>query len=234
MQIIPNRDKNKISQLRECLRGGTRAAHHRVDHHPMMVPLVKQGLSLMHYGMILQFFREFYQAIQPALISALRYHSVGFHYEFADRRQWLTKDLDYLARHYCLPPALKTNWRSLPAISDAPSLAGALYVIEGSALGGRVIARYLQDSLGLDARRGAGFFNAKGSDIGQYWRRYWQFADHLVGSSQDYRAALETAESLFTAIALGLDETWAQWRSLGDEGFGDSTQGDDRSLWTLK
>jgi heme oxygenase len=46
---------------------------------------------------------------------------------------------------------------------------GALYVVEGSTLGGQYIARHLQETLGLTPAHGAAFFSGHGAETGRLW-----------------------------------------------------------------
>ncbi len=47
---------------------------------------------------------------------------------------------------------------------------GALYVLEGSTLGGRMIARHLEPALGLQDGRGDAYFRGHGEATGALWR----------------------------------------------------------------
>ncbi len=47
---------------------------------------------------------------------------------------------------------------------------GALYVMEGSTLGGRFIARHVEQVLGLEPGRGDAYFQGHGEATGSLWR----------------------------------------------------------------
>lgn len=49
---------------------------------------------------------------------------------------------------------------------------GCLYVMEGSTLGGQVIARHVQERLGLTIGNGCGFFMGHGARTGALWERF--------------------------------------------------------------
>ncbi len=56
-----------------------------------------------------------------------------------------------------------------------PGLAaafGAMYVVEGSTLGGAIIARLVERRLGLSADAGCGYFRCYGSEVGSMWRSF--------------------------------------------------------------
>jgi heme oxygenase len=58
---------------------------------------------------------------------------------------------------------------SLPVLTNIGSLFGALYVFEGSTLGGCFIANHLANILKLDAENGMGFFLPYGFDPKPQW-----------------------------------------------------------------
>lgn len=57
--------------------------------------------------------------------------------------------------------------------------AGTLYVIEGSALGGRVLSRRLQESLGIEPHSGGRYFSGHGADTAKRWRRFLEWLDAM-------------------------------------------------------
>lgn len=58
-----------------------------------------------------------------------------------------------------------------PRLECAAAL-GALYVLEGASLGGRVIARHVADALALTPDTGLAFFCGYGDATGEMWRRF--------------------------------------------------------------
>ena len=122
----------------ERLREATRDVHAAVEALPAMAALLDPGLSRERYVDVLR--------RHLALLSAweTRYHdwldglSIGWHYAWRTPR--LLADL-----HALDIPAEAGSGQAIP---DAPSAAerwGMLYVIEGSSLGGRLIARHVRD-----------------------------------------------------------------------------------------
>lgn len=214
---VTDREMNHIPVLRALLRDATRAAHHRIDHHPMLAPLLRPGLSWSHYLLVVHVFLNFYHTLQPRLTTALA-HLPGAPggYVLADRIAWLQQDLldladqatgvDHAARVDYAGLA-NVRW-GLPTLTQAPALAGALYVVEGSALGGLMIAKQLHATLGVDANRGARFFNGWGDATPQKWHNYWQFAALICPVDAAAQAAAAAA-SVFEALAQGLDAAWA-------------------------
>ncbi len=83
----------------------------------------------------------------------------------ASRSGLIASDLRALGNAGDAPPVMP--W-TVPL--DRPGAAwGVVYVVEGSALGGMLLAKLARHQLGLDASNGAGFF-ASGAAAGTRWR----------------------------------------------------------------
>jgi heme oxygenase len=79
------------------------------------------------------------------------------------RRDWLAADLHALA----LPlPAPQSLGFELPTSGHG---FGCLYVLEGSALGGRVISKRVKQTLGLGPASGGAYFHGLGRQTSSHW-----------------------------------------------------------------
>lgn len=82
---------------------------------------------------------------------------------------WLMQDLKHLdpesSPDQIEGRELFTGW-------GEDQLWGAVYVIEGSTLGGQIISRELTQSLGLHRETGASFFSSYGEDTGRRWKEF--------------------------------------------------------------
>jgi heme oxygenase len=99
--------------------------------------------------------------------------------------------------------------RSLPVCDAASSLcgsegdaAGALYVLEGSTLGGRMITRALQDTPWLGGRA-LRYWNAYGADTGRRWHETLAYLETLpvLASERVVASAVATFELLHAWLA---------------------------------
>ena len=191
------------SELRNLLRASTRQAHRKLDSHPMLKPLLNPELTVGHYGSVLQFFFDFYEQLQPSI--KVNLSRIPAKYDLADRLNWLRQDIsDLEKRGYIKTCSCQCV---LPAIDDTSAVVGALYVIEGSSLGGQVIAKKVFESLGFDASFGGRFFNGSGEMTGQHWLDYWDFAVAVSQPEHNPKAA-DTAVALFNSLANGMDSAW--------------------------
>ena len=60
----------------------------------------------------------------------------------------------------------------VPRLETVARGLGALYVIEGSTLGGQIILRALQPHLGISSDNGGRFYASYGTQISAMWRSY--------------------------------------------------------------
>ena len=77
---------------------------------------------------------------------------------------------------------------------------GAVYVMEGSRLGGRILARRAETGLGLGATSGATNLNGSGKATGRRWRRFVQALNLRVASAEDVSRAVTAARETFGLI----------------------------------
>lgn len=99
-----------------------------------------------------------------------------------DKSALLAADLEYFG---LTPPDIDALplCDELPATDTAPAVLGALYVIEGSTLGGQMISRHLEAALGLREGRGYSYFQSYGPSVPERWNEFKKLL--LAHSSPD-------------------------------------------------
>ena len=79
----------------------------------------------------------------------------------------------------------------LPFCSQVPQCGtpeqalAILYLLQGSRLGGKVIASNVKSSLGYDERTGCAYFSSNGCEIGHYWIAFKEFAQTNVDKEHE-------------------------------------------------
>jgi len=86
-----------------------------------------------------------------------------------------------------------------PAAASAAELVGYCYVMQGSSLGGKVIARHLQETLGLHADQGRSFF-LQGNTDPLTWTQWCREADAFLATSDDRQQSLQGANAAFAFL----------------------------------
>jgi len=178
--------------LLAALRRATRPHHEQVE-----ITLALDGpLELHRYVEVLHGFDAWLSTWEPAMHAALPATLRGW---FDERRRGprLRRDLAALgARSRCEPPP-----RLAIPLDTESHMMGSLYVLEGSALGGQVIARRLQDHLGLDASNGASYFAGWGANTGAMWREFTGMLARHDQAGADHAAACTAAAATFDSLS---------------------------------
>ena len=84
----------------------------------------------------------------------------------------------------------------LPTYLSTQEVAGALYVMEGSMLGGKMIARCLERNTNLDKISDYYFYNSD-KDIKTEWNEFRTFISEFINPSSDYSLVKEGAVNTF-------------------------------------
>ena len=178
------------------LRRATRSRHEHIE----SVVDLRRLRDAAHYGRVLQAFHAFHGPWELSVALALPPHLAAWA-RSRSRLAFVRHDLDALG----LPPLR----RPVPLVRlDSPAAAlGSLYVIEGSALGGQVIARDLARE-GMGPASGAAYFTGWGSRTGSMWRQFRELLEIEVGVLPGPRAqACEAACQTFDALTALLQST---------------------------
>ncbi|MEI7606597.1 MAG: biliverdin-producing heme oxygenase [Rhodospirillaceae bacterium] len=88
-----------------------------------------------------------------------------------------------------------------PVLGDEASRWGALYVIEGSALGGQVIHRHLATRFSPDA---LSFFSPHGTYTGERWRRFKSEMSKALAQPLHFNIAKSAASKIFIMFSQAL------------------------------
>ncbi len=164
---------------RELLRAATQAPHERLHLHDGFAVVRDGTITLADYRALLIRLYGFYQPFERAAgVERIRTH-------------WLERDLAWLGIQASGFPRISLC-QDIPRYDCLERRLGALYVVEGSALGGRLLCRGLDRLLGPASIEGRRFFEGRGAGTGDAWRG---FLDRLasVGAESMRRAALVSA-----------------------------------------
>jgi heme oxygenase len=188
--------------MRAKLRAATAAAHERLHRHPGLAAAATGAIDIDGYRGLLARLYGFHCAVdETPLVSPWTRQT--------PRSRLIERDLEALgvARH---------RWEVLPRCAALPPLAteaqalGALYVVEGSALGGAAIARAVAPLLApFDG--GSRFFSGD-DEKGRGWPALLAHIETLDREPPCARAAIESAVATFASF----EEWMAGWAPLSD------------------
>ena len=181
------------------MRGATRDRHIALESALALFPV----LSHARYLRALRGFELFLSAWEPRIEAAL---PTALRDDFASRSRLglLRKDLALLDADRVMPGDLGKACSQAVAAIDLTSAAatfGAMYVLEGSALGGRIVAAAASASLGLDVDNGAAYFHGLDRHTAARWASFRALLEEHVGSEPLSRAqACASACQTFDAL----------------------------------
>lgn len=183
--------------LRDQLRLHTRAQHERIEA-ALDIPASIRNYN--DYVRLLGAFYGFYLPLETALfLHEAALSDIGVKLSVRRKAHRVRDDLqslrvsgeaiDKLA--LCSSPALPT-WRHA---------LGSLYVVEGSTLGGQVIARQLRHHLNLQPHLHLRFFLAYGPRTGTMWRAFVTSLNELNLAAEETADVLQGAAETFETLA---------------------------------
>jgi len=184
------------------LRRATQDAHKSIDSDMRRGNWLSSPSSYAAFlSRTLRFSRIVEAAVAPV---AQRIEGLGY----ADRRRspLLEGDLAALARAGVFPSLEEGHSaRVPPLVVNGPGAAlGCLYVIEGSTLGGMVLARWIKSRLGYHGGSGASSFAAHPGATMNQWRAFGALVDARVASVPADRAPMialaQTTFAVYRAV----------------------------------
>jgi heme oxygenase len=196
---IVRRDERHLSSENALteLRLTTRAEHDRIEN----ILRLTEPMPLERYGVILCGFDAFLRVWEPRVQAALPERLKGW---FRARRRggFASADVEWLRSVEGIEPVpMATHLAATLPLGDLAEVLGSLYVVEGSALDGRVIAPHLKRTLGLDQGRGASYFHGFGGETGVMWNNFRVLASLEIGeSSRSTVRACQNAKRTFGAL----------------------------------
>ena len=156
--------------LSEKLREETKQNHQLLE--KKLVAFMRGIRSKEGYVQLLILFYSFFGGLELAIHAQLD-HSQLPDYKLRRKTAALAEDLVQFGKK--LP--LLACGTELPGINNHLQALGALYVIEGSTLGGAIISKMIKQQLTIPDNKGLSFFNGYGEATEKMWRDFKLFLD---------------------------------------------------------
>lgn len=188
------------------LRSGCWAEHKRLESHPVSQLLMSDELTTRAYAQVLATWLLVWSELEPVVFLGA---PVGVPPERlpAKRAFLAVQDLSYLGHSFSSSLGL-SGASSLPSAENG-GWYGIAYVMQGSAMGGAVVAAHLKKLLGLEPGLGASFFSVRSAAINptnagsvrHEWIDWTRWVDsQLAGNPTQTEVAVSTAEATFRFI----------------------------------
>ena len=182
----------RVAPMLERLRAETRDAHAAIER---SLDWRRRTATRAGYQALLARFYGFHATWEPAAAGVLP--DAAF-FDPRRRTHLLAADLLYLGMDREAIGGLPVCRLRQPA-SEAEALGG-LYVLEGSTLGGQLVARHVAATLGLTGDAGLSYYTAHGAQCGRMWRLFCSEMNARLRSQRQQDDAIDGAGRTFTEL----------------------------------
>jgi heme oxygenase len=168
------------------------SARQHAELEKVFVKKLKNIRSSGDYGKFLSLLHNFYAPLENRIFKFITPHVLP---DAEERKRSGALLLDMKESGYDYVPQQVEN---LPQISSLSEAVGAMYVMEGSTLGGQIICQMLEKHVGIPANC-LHYFRSYGDQTPQKWQSFRESLDansKQINTEQALNSALETFSSL--------------------------------------
>jgi len=192
-------DANEVMQpaavFVKDLRTGTQEWHQKLEDLELSRSILRDDIRMEDYTRYLSAMYGYVQPFEAQAFEQLRAQLP----DIAERRKahLLEADLRILGLSEA---QIETLPKAAIELDTQAQRMGAMYVMEGSTLGGMVIAKHIHKTLGLDPQNGASFFQPYGQTLSARWKSFLAaFTDYTL-SEQAEQEVITAATDTFKGI----------------------------------
>ena len=187
---------------REALKLGTKSWHKSVERDTQMKRLMAADLAPSEYLQILQKLYQLHVGIEAKLkCGGAELHRLPL----IERSATLARDI--LAMGGLLPVS-KQNFAEHLMVATVAETIGVMYVVEGSVLGGQIIAKRLSSSNNNSKRRdkfSVQFFSSCNDNVMSRWNEFCMCADTNLSEQGQIENAVAAANATFSVFHQALN-----------------------------
>ena len=153
------------------------------------------------YSDLLQLFSNYFGAIEAQVDPLIGPAVLA---DYTQRRKTKSLENDILA----LGGTANRNIQAedVPEITNILQAFGALYVMEGSTLGGPHIVRMIQKKLDTADLKGFSFFQSYGDDMMLMWEKFKQVLDLQAKNEAEQQVILDAANETFLKFKIWINK----------------------------
>ncbi len=193
------------ASLADILREQTKEAHSRAEKHPAQGRLVRGEATRDDYAAWLGQLLHVWKALDGGLASAAAIDPriAGMLKPYHPHAARVAADLSFLGfggKSPALPGTAKFVSEIYAAAGNGPALVGVWYVLEGSANGGRYIAKALSRSLNLTGPEGLTSLDPHGELQRERWQVWRADLDKQPWTAAERKEIVAAAGAAFDAI----------------------------------
>lgn len=187
------------------LKEGTKENHEALE--AVVLPCLTGMAQRAQYVQLIKAFYGFFKPVEDAVAPFI---ADSFLPDWPQRRKasYILEDLKKLQIPFESLPLAK----DIPAINNLPQALGALYVLEGSTLGGRGITKMLLKNEHLQLNEGhLQFFAGYGAATGPMWTTFVNALNSFSGTEAEKAQMVAAANDTFS-----LFQSWLQQQLVHD------------------
>ena len=184
------------------IKNQTEIEHKEVE--DLLVPMLSSIKTKEDYIRILKIFYGFFFHVETQI---KQYISSSYLSDINERRKsgWIKNDLQALNYE----DQIKIS-SFLPNITNATEAFGALYVLEGSTLGGRMITKMLLKNKDIDLAKSLSFFNGYNNETGPKWKLFLEAMNSYSRENNATNEIIIAAKNTFTNL-----KKWIEFNEQG-------------------
>ena len=186
--------------LSAALKEQTKSAHHELE--KIFITQIRSLSSGHEYATLLQLLYGFYKPLEDRITLFID-RSLLPDYHKRRKSFNILNDIRALTGTDPADSYIKESSHELPAISNHLHASGALYVLEGSTLGGAIICKMIGDKLQLKNYNGLSYFYSYGENIHAMWQTFKEIIDNMPVSKEDQPEIIKAANETFNGL-----KTW--------------------------
>ena len=185
--------------LSEKLKENTKNNHQLLE--KKLIVRIKSIRNKQDYSELLTVFYSFFGGLEVAIDACL---DLLYLPDYPQRRKTAAIAEDLIKLGAVLPVLASTD--TLPVIHDNFQALGALYVIEGSTLGGKGISKMISQQLNLTDLSALSFFNGYGDHTERMWQDFKQSIERPLNSLEG-DIIIQSANDTFIKFSHWVDFT---------------------------
>ena len=169
------------------IKEATKVAHQQLE--KKVVERLKAIRSEEDYADFLTLFYAYFSGVEQAIAPFITPELLP---DYKERRNasYLKQDIQELVSEIGSLPEVR-----VPNITNKQQAMGALYVMEGSIMGGSIIVKMLEKG-GIS--KGISFFSGYGESTGQKWGVFTAALNEVAKTAEEEELAIEAANETFT------------------------------------
>lgn len=172
--------------LNSRLKEETKKAHQELE--KKVISKLKAIRTEAHYADFLNSFYNYFSGVE-SLVS--QHINTDILPDYAVRRNSGRLKEDIAELGFQISPLTE---KPMPEITSLPAAIGAMYVMEGSIMGGPIIVEMLKK---YGIKRGFSFFSGYGAETGKMWATFMTFMNNNTVTETEQQIAINVASQTF-------------------------------------